>query len=263
MQGAPEVARALRGAAKLLWNRRHDIARPATARPAAIVGEGADRSVVVPGITDYVDLDDWDARANPSGGNSHSKLAGFAAKLGERLERRRTDDGTVTLLAPISDRTEADTRAIAMSYVRACIDPTQVTTNLSGVRDAFRQGVKTVRDAPDQTGQLLALTPFVPRRVVKLAADLLFGFGCRPDQHGEFRERRHGDLAVVCSNLGDVDPAVARPDGTDAEYVMLRGVDQNVTRQYIESLGGQLVVNGARIVGKMSISVIGYLRGGE
>jgi hypothetical protein len=158
LQGAPEVARALRGAAKLLWNRRHDIARPATARPAAIVGEGADRIVVVPGITVYVDLDDWDARTNSLGGNSHSLLAGFAAKLGERLGRWRTDDGTVTLLAPISDRTKADTRAIAMSYVRVGIDPTQVTTDLSGVRDAFRQGVKTVRDAPDQTGQLLACT---------------------------------------------------------------------------------------------------------
>ena len=44
---------------------------------------------------------------------------------------------------------------------------------------------------------------------------------------------------------------------------MLRGVDQNVTRQYIESVGGQLVVVGGRLLGKMSMSVVAYQPGGK
>jgi hypothetical protein len=44
---------------------------------------------------------------------------------------------------------------------------------------------------------------------------------------------------------------------------MLRGVDQNVTRKYIESMNGQLVVVGGRLAGKMTISVVAYQRGGN
>ncbi len=248
VQGLPEVARALGGAAKLLFRSRRDIARPAVSRPTAALGDGADCNVVVPAITMYVDLDDWDTRANTLGGTSYSLFAGFAAKLGERMGRRRSDDGTVTLLIPISDRTLDDTRAIAMSYVKVSVDPTQATTDLSGARVAIRQALKTAREVPDQALQLLALTPFIPKRAVKRMADLLFGFA---------------DSPVLCSNLGDLPPEIGRADGTDAEYVMLRGVDQNVTRQYIESVGGQLVVVGGRIVGKMSISIVAYQPGGK
>ena len=65
-------------------------------------------------------------------------------------------------------------------------------------------------------------------------------------------------LPVSCSNLGDLHPAVARLDGTDAEYVILRGVDQNVLRADIERAGGQLVVVAGRIGGKVGITVVAY-----
>ena len=91
----------------------------------------ADGKVIVPTVTIYVDLDDLDARANALGGTSYSLFAGVAAKLGEHLGRRRVDDGTVTLLIPFSDRTLDDTRAMAMSFAKVSVDPTQVTTDLS------------------------------------------------------------------------------------------------------------------------------------
>ena len=72
-----------------------------------------------------------------------------------------------------------------------------------------------------------------------------------------------GDGAVLCSDLGHLPVALACPDGTAAEYVNLRGVDQNVTRRYIESAGGQLVVVGGRLGGKMSMSVVAYQPGGN
>jgi hypothetical protein len=247
-QGLPEVARTLVAGAKLAFRRRHEIARSGASRPAAIPGDGADCNVVAPAITIYIDLDDWDARANSLGGTSHSLVAGFAAKLGERMGRRRASDGAVTLNIPISDRTPDDTRANAVSLANASVDPTQVTTDLSGARVVIKQALKALREVPDETLQLLPLTPFIPKRAVKQGSNVVLGFD---------------DLPVSCSNLGDVDPVVARADGTDAEYMMLRGVDRHVTREFLERRGGLLTVLAGRIGGKISIAVVAYQPGGE
>ena len=248
VQAAPEVARAVVGAAKLLRGRRQDTDRPAAPRPAAVVSDAADRHVVLPTTSIIIDLDDWDARAKILGGAGYSLLAGFAAKLGERMGRCRADDGTVTLLVPIADRTPEDTRANAFSFATVSVDPAQVTTDLSSTRVLLAQAWWTSREASDQAGQLLAATPFIPKRAFRRTADLLFGFTALP---------------VVCSNIGDLPPEVNRPDGTDAEYLMMRGLDQNMTRKYIESVHGQLVVVGGRLAGKMTISVVAYQPGGN
>jgi hypothetical protein len=86
-----------------------------------ILGGDGDEGVVVPAITIYVDLDDWDARAKALGGKSNSLFAGFAEKLAERFGRRRAGDGAVTLSFPVSDRTEYDMRANALSFVNVSV----------------------------------------------------------------------------------------------------------------------------------------------
>ncbi|HEX2284514.1 MAG TPA: hypothetical protein VHI10_06755, partial [Mycobacterium sp.] len=113
VRDAPEVARTLVAAVKLAYRRRHEIARTGASRAAASRKEGDDGTVVAPALTIYVDLDDWDARASSLAGTSYSLVAGFAAKLGDRMGRRRAGDGSVTLHIPISDRTPDDTRANA------------------------------------------------------------------------------------------------------------------------------------------------------
>lgn len=47
-------------------------------------------------------------------------------------------------------------------------------------------------------------------------------------------------------------------DGTDAEYFMLRGVDQNLTREQIERAGGQLVVASVRLGDMISLGIVSY-----
>lgn len=247
-RGAPEVARTLVAAAKLAQRRRHDLARSGAPRSSPIVGDGGDRHVVVPVITIFVALEDFDARAEALGGNSYSLVAGFAAKLAERMGRVRAEDGAVSLTLPLSDRAEGDTRANAMPFASATIDPTQVTKDLSAARSAIRQALKSLREVPDDPLQLLPLIPFVPKRAVKPMAELFLG---------------SADLPVTCSSLGEVDPAVGRADGTDAEYVLLRGLNQNVTQQDLERARGQLFVVCGRIGGKLSISVGAYQPGGK
>jgi hypothetical protein len=244
-RGAPEVARTLAVAAQQAFRRRHEITGSGASRP--IQGDGDD-NVVMPAITIYIDLDDWDACANSLGGTSHSLVAGFTARLSDRMGRRRADDGAVVLHLPISDRTPDDTRANAASIAVATVDPTRVTTDLSGARVAIKEALKTLKETPDETLQLLPLTPFIPKRAVKRGSDVVFGFA---------------DLPVSCSNLGDVDPVVARADGTDAEYVMLRGVDRHVPRHVLERRGGLLTVLAGRIGGKISITVVAYQPGAQ
>ncbi len=240
-KGAPEAARTLVRAAKLGLKSRKEAAAPQNPPTPRPVGAG---NVVVPAISIFVDQQDWDERARSLNGTNYSLFAGFAAKLAEQMGRVGPD-GAVTLNVALNDRTSFDdTRAHAMLFAPVKLDPAPVTTDLTDARIVIRQALKTARETPDETLQLLPLVPYVPRRALKRVIEQFLGSGA--------------ELPVSCSNLGDLHPAVARLDGTDAEYVILRGVDQNVLRADIERAGGQLVVVAGRIGGKVGITVVAY-----
>lgn len=237
----PEFGRTVLAAAKFAYRSRHAISSSGTARPSASV-PGADRSLVLPAVSAIVDVRDWDDRASDLGGAGYSLLAGFAALLGERLGRARPSDGAVTLLIAMSDRGgDDDRRGNAMKIASATVDPAPVTTDLAAARSAVREMLTTLRAGPDDKHALLPITPFVPKRAVRRTADVIFG-----------------DLPVSCSNLGDVPLEMARADGTDADLMLFRPVDQGVTRPAVERAGGQLVVAAGRVKGSVSIGVIGY-----
>ncbi len=203
----------------------------------------------MPGIAICIDLDDWDARAKALGGTSNTLVAGLAAKLGERMGRRRAGDGAVTLQLPMSDRAEGDTRAVAVSFARISVDPTRVTTDLRDVRAAIKQALRTLRETPEER-QILWLTPFTPKRALKRLAD---GMVADPD------------LPVLYSNLGDMGTVVCHLDGTHAEYGVARATRQHVTRQWLERTGGQMNVLSLRAPsrGKIFITVNAYQPGAE
>jgi hypothetical protein len=243
--GTPEVARTLITAAQLGRRRRSDIARLRASQPIVIQRSRANDGVVAPAITIYVDLDDWDNRAKALGGTSNSLFAGFAAKLAERSGCRATGDGAVTLSFPVSDRTEDDTRANALSFVIVSVDPEQATTDLRDIRGAISQALQTLRETPEELLQLLSLAPLTPKRVIRRLTDVAYGY-----------------TDVGCSNIGDVDPAVGRPDGTDADHVFIRGVRQRFTRRSFERPRGILLVSG-RIGGQIFITVVAYQLDGK
>ena len=217
--------------------------KPSVASPTLLRGRQKEL-VVLPAVSAFVDLADWDGAADRLGGNSHSLLAAFSAKLAERMQRCHPDSGSVALLIAISDRTPDDTRANALRFVRVDLDPACAGVDLTEPRRAIRAALSAVRDKPDETFALLPLTPFIPKRAVRRMSGAVFG-----------------DLPVSCSNLGDVDQAVASIDGSPAEYVFLRPVDQNVTSAQVHSCGGHLVVVSARVGGRMSINVVAHRPG--
>lgn len=248
---APEVARALVEAAKVARKQirsRQDIAQSQVSRPVAFGGGDGDDVVVVPGITIYVGPADWDARAKALGGTSNTLVVGLAAKLAERMGRRRGGDGAVTVQLPISDRTEGDTRAVALSLARVSVDPTRVTTDLRDVRAAVKQALTTLRDTPDESQQLLWLAPLTPKPTLKRLVDAGFV---------------DPDLPVIVSNLDDVGSLVNRVDGTAAEYLSGRGMRQHLTRGWLARIGGEMYLLSLRIGGKIAITVRAYQPGAE
>ncbi|BBY06262.1 hypothetical protein MNVI_15800 [Mycobacterium noviomagense] len=250
VQDAPQVARAVGAAAKLAREqagRRRNSARLPASSPVAGSGDDGDDVIIVPGITISIDVDEWDARATALGGTSNTLVGGLAAKLAERMGRRRADDGAVVLQLPISERAEGDTRAVAVSFARVSVDPTRVTTDLRDARTEINQALTSLRQKGSEQ-QPLWLTLFMPKPVLKRLADAALSDPERP---------------VFFSNLGGLGSVVCRLDGTDAEYASARGPRQDVRRQWIERIGGQLNVLSMRLAGKIVITVLAYQPGGE
>ncbi|WP_343599272.1 hypothetical protein [Mycobacterium sp.] len=248
---APQAARALVAGAKLVRKQRRerqDGDRPPAARPVAVRGGDGDDAVVVPGITIYVGLQEWDSRAKALGGTGNTLVVGLAVKLAERMGRRRGGDGAVTVQLPMSDRAEGDTRAVALSLARVSADPTHVTTDLRDVRAAIKQSLTTLRETPDESSQLLWLTSFTPKPALRRLVDAGFA---------------DPDLPVIVSNLGDVGTLVNRIDGTPAEYLSGRGMRQHLTRRWLEQIGGEMYLLSLRVDGKIAITVRAYQPGAE
>lgn len=246
VRGTPEVGRTIVATAKLLARRRHDISRAGQHTPAAIDDGRAGENVILPFVEVFLDTNDWDARAAALGGNSYSLVVALGVKIADRIGRRRAEDGAVSLLIAINDRTLGDTRAHAMGISYANVDPTSVTEDLSAVRVVVKEAIKAVREKPDEALQILPLIPFMPKWAMKRLADVFIGAA---------------DLPVSCSNVGDMPPEIARIDGTAADYCFQRGVDQHVTRGDLERSQGQLVLVSSRTGGKIGINVLAYQPG--
>jgi hypothetical protein len=250
VRDAPEMGRAFAVITKQVAKqfRQRDVTKSAAPQPIPFNARDGNDAVVVPGITIQVRLEDWDARAKALGANSNTLVAALAAKLGEHLGRRSDGDGAVTIQLPMSERTDGDTRAVAVSFARVRVDPTGVTTDLRDVRDDIKQALKAWRATPDESAQLAPLVPFTPKRMWKQGVDAGSADPDRP---------------VTCSNLGDVGSLVCLLDGTPAEYMSGRGTRQHVTRADLERAGGQLYLLTMRVGSKISINVSAYQPGGE
>jgi hypothetical protein len=67
---------------------------------------------------------------------------------------------------------------------------------------------------------------------------------------------------IGCSNLGDLDPAVNRPDGTDALFLAPRIVEPKITTTILDRAGGVLFVGSCRLNGTVTVTVNAWQPGG-
>jgi hypothetical protein len=205
---------------------------------------GPDHRVAAPKATIFIDADEWDARAQALGGTSNALLAGVAARLAARAGRV-TADGFVTVALPVNERTAGDTRANAITAVAITVDPAAAATDLRVIRAALKQALIGRHEAPDQRWALLPLTPLMPRWLIRALAGVALG----------------GGATSGSSNLGALNPAANRPDGTDADYFAMRTFYPGITRATVHRTGGLLGLLSGRVHGQVFISVLAYQPG--
>ncbi|AYE98790.1 hypothetical protein C0J29_13220 [Mycobacterium paragordonae] len=240
----PELARAVATMVRLARRGREELASSVAAAPPAPRSR-RDEPVAVPTVAAFVDVTQWDACANKLGGTSNSLFAGFAARLGVRLGRR-LDDGLVTLAFPVGERTDGDTRGNALTFASITVDPAHAASDLGEIRAKLKSALTELTTSTNEmlgTIPLAALTP-------KWLARRLVGAGLGS-----------AGLPIGCSNLGQLDPAAARPDGTDADYAYGRLIEPGIPKDTLENIGGQLFMASGRVLGKVFVTVIAYRPG--
>ena len=205
----PAVGRAVVAAARFA-RRNRGAEGSGTQLPSALRSPfvGPDEHVALAKTTIFVDADEWDARAHSLGGTSNTLLAGLAARLAQQVGRVAVD-GFATLAIPVNERAADDTRANAITSVDITVDPEPVATDLREIRAAIKQALIRYQEVPDER-----LAAAAPRSSVAAVAD---------QANGQRGPRRH-DQASGSSNLGAVNPAANRPDGTDADYFAMKSL---------------------------------------
>ncbi|BBZ38260.1 hypothetical protein [Mycobacterium conspicuum] len=202
---------------------------------------GADEPVTCTTATIFVDADEWDACAQSLGGTSNTLLAALSARLAQRMGRVGAD-GSATLTMPISERTAGDTRANAITNVDITVDPASAATDLRQIRAAIKHALIRSQEEPDERWTLLPLVPLVPERLRRRWVGVA----------------TNSAASVGSSNVGTVNPAVNRPDGTDADHFVMRSLRSGMTAAMLHQLGGLLSLLSGRAHGRVFVSVVAF-----
>ncbi len=246
----PAIGRAVKTAVAAARKARRGASGPTTlprskapTRPARRRARlaGAEEKITLPTATIFVDADAWDARAGALGGTGNSLLAAVAARLAQRAGRLAAD-GSVTLGMPVNERTAGDTRANAVGNVDFAVDPARATTDLREIRSATKTAILSRDENPDERWELVPLVPLMPRWLLRRMAGVAAG----------------RSTGVVASNLGEVDPAACRPDGTAADTFAITSSCPGVTKALMDRAGGMMALLSGRVDRQVFISVGAY-----
>jgi hypothetical protein len=234
----PGIGRAVIAAANFVRRNRGDAG---SAPPAPAPRPWAVEPITLPTATIFIDADEWDARARSLGGTSNTLLAALSARLAQRVGRV-SGDGSVTLTMPISQRSAGDTRANAITNVDITVDPAPATTDLRAMRAATKQALTRAQEQPDERWTLLPLLPLVPGRLRKRWVGVA----------------TNSAASVGASNVGLVNPAVNRPDGTEARHFVVKSLSSGMTEAMMHQQGGLLSLLSGRAHGWVFVSVVAF-----
>ncbi|OBG17989.1 hypothetical protein A5765_05185 [Mycolicibacterium celeriflavum] len=236
----PALGRGAAAAIRLARRARREAHGAASASRPLRLPSGVDEPLTPSVATAFVDADEWDARAHALGGTSSVLLAGLATHLAQRMGRV-TADGSVLMKVLVNERVVGDTRANAISSLTVTVDPASATTDLRDIRAAVKQALTSHQETRDDERAVMSFVPLLgllPKRLIRLF-----------------------DNTVVSSSLGAVEPAVVRPDGTDADLFGARVSYPTVTKALMDSMGGVLYVLSATAQRQVSVTVTAYQPG--
>lgn len=241
----PEIAKAVVAAIRLArTSAKEFVSSAGRSGPSPARLDGA-ALVTVPAVVGYVDEAQWQSRMESLGGTSNSLFAGIGAKLGQVFGRVESD-GRVRLQFPVSERTEGDTRANALTGMTLMIDPSDVTTSLRDVRAELKRNLSALSETRFELLGPVALAPLIPPGLARRLEGMALGAGA----------------PVGCSNLGKVAAPVNRPDGTDAEYLGVRQIESRTTVDILDRLGGTLFLASVQVSGRVSLTLSAWQPGG-
>lgn len=239
VRDVPAIGKAAAVAAQFAWRNRRDGGQVATPT-------GPSARITIPTATAFVDADQWDSRAGDLGGTSNTLLVAVAARMAQRMGRT-TADGAVAVTMAVSQRAPGDTRANAITNVDFTVNPTHAATDLREIRTATKQALIRCAEQPEQRWRLLPLVPVIPERLGRRWVDAA----------------ATSAVSVGASNVGIIDPAVNRPDGTDADHFAMRSLTAHATTAMTDRSGGLLSVLSGRVRGTVFVSVVSYQRDGR
>ncbi|MCV7079013.1 hypothetical protein H7I94_27885 [Mycobacterium szulgai] len=245
LAATPELTRAAVAGVRWAWRNRADLFTSNVATPISSRAAAGDHAVSVPTLIAYLDAEEWDDCARRLGGTSNSLLAGLASRLAVRVGRV-SDDETVTLWIPVNERAPDDARGNAWTRAIVKVNATGAARDLSEIRVKIKQALIDQTPSSNEWFALLPLTSMTPkwlyRRLVTMWSSVT-------------------DLPIDCSNSGQLDTAVNRPDGTEADYLSVQPIEPGIKKSRLEHMGGQLFLGSMRIHGKICISITAYLVG--
>jgi hypothetical protein len=146
---------------------------------------------------------------------------------------------------PVNQREIDDTRANALTDVDIRVDPAAAMTDLREIRAATKQALIRRPDVTDERSALLPLVPLFPQWLVRRMVGVAAGSKTRVDS----------------SNLGVVNPAACRPDGTDADRFAIRSLTRGVTEVVMRRAGGLMILFSGRVQRQVFVSVLAYQPG--
>lgn len=138
---------------------------------------------------------------HPAASKNGRRVIGVAARFAQRVGRV-AENGSLTLAMPVNERIPGDTRANAVTNADITVEQLPAPTDLRDIRATIKQALIRHRHEPSARWALMPLVPLLPKGLAKRLVTVAAG----------------GPSTVVASNLGAIDPAAARPDGTDADY---------------------------------------------
>ncbi|AKK27424.1 hypothetical protein [Mycobacterium sp. EPa45] len=245
LRAVPDFAKAVVAAVRLAKNNSAEMTSSAGRSAPRVAKPDSAELVSVPSTAVSIDEECWQSRMESLGGTSNSLFAAIAAKIGKTFGRV-DENGMVRLQFPVSERTPGDTRANALSGMTVIVDPTDVTTSVRGVRAELKKTLSALSETSFELLGPVALAPLIPLGLARRLEGMALGAGA----------------PVGCSNLGKLDAMVNRPDGTDAEFIILRQVESRITADILDRLGGTLFLASGQVNGKVSITVSAWRPGG-
>jgi diacylglycerol O-acyltransferase / wax synthase len=244
LRGLPEVFTALIAGIALLLNRgRESASRP---KLPTVPFSAPDEPIVLPSLTLFCDLAEWDTRAHELRGNSNALFIAFAAGLAQRMGRVNPTDGFVAISVPVNQRATDDVRGNALTGLNFRVDPVRSATDLQLIRNEMKQGLANLQKNPDELLKPLPLVPYTPKWLARKAEGLAVG---------------NADSPVGCSNMKAVPQELGHVDGSSSAYFSGRIFNQGATARSVEQAHGQLYLVSAQVNDRVSVGVTAYQPG--